>query len=89
MVSSDILRAIMTSYSRKFQPLATSTPNGKESADVAPNCVDVQKAEQCAKPETRHEVMCSTDRRVLFSDAGLSKDEKLLLLRICNGSPVT
>jgi len=79
----------MTSYNRKFQPLATSTPNGKESADVAPNRVDAQKAEQRAKLETRREVMCSTDRRVLFSDAGLSKDEKLLLFRICNGSPVT
>jgi len=77
----------MTSFSRKFQPLATSTPNGKETADVAPNCVDMHEAERCAKPGTKREVM-STNRRILFID-GLSKDEKLLLFRICNGSPVT
>lgn len=89
MSVSDILRAVMTSYSRKFQPLATSTPNGKQTAGVAPSCSDGHEAEQCAKSETRREVNCSTNRRILSSGAGLSKDEKLLLFRICNGNSVT
>ena len=80
------------SYSRKFQPLATSTPNGK---CVTPSA-DLEAAMNKHVAEDKVEMIWSSgreerpvNRRVLSSGGLLTEEEKILLFKICNGRPVT
>jgi len=81
------------SYSRKFQPLATSTPNTKESAvceasvskHVTENKGDITWSSEGVKLGEEGTV----NRRILSSGWLLTEEEKLLLFKICNGRPVT
>ena len=83
------------SYSRNFQPLATSTPNSK----CVTSSADLQAAMNKHVTEDKVETMWSSgrveleerpvNRRVLSSGGLLTEEEKILLFKICNGRPVT
>ena len=82
------------SSSRKFQPLATSTPNSKsvtESAvypSVNKHVTEDKEAIWSSKGVQLGEGR-TVNRRVLSPGCLLTEDEKLLLFKICNGRPVT
>lgn len=83
------------SRSRKFQPLATSTPNSKSAAESAVHAsVNKHVTEDKDDAEwgnNRGHVggQRTVNRRVLSPGCILSEEEKLLLFKICNGRPVT
>ena len=84
------------SYSRRFQPLATSTPNSKgvtlsaDSEDPTNKQVGRDKEEALwSSGDVELGRKRAVNRRILSSGWSLSEEEKLLLLKICNGRPVT
>lgn len=83
------------SCSRKFQPLATSTPNSKSMTESAVNGAavneHVSENDDIIKGSGRVELSekRTVNRRVLSSGWLLTDEEKLLLFKICNGRPVT
>lgn len=79
------------SYNKKFQPLATSTPNSKSVTESAV-CGAMNKHVTENKEDTiwsNESEERAVNRRVLSSKWLLSEDEKLLLFKICNGRPIT
>lgn len=83
------------SCSRKFQPLATSTPNSKAVTGSAVHpSVDKHVTEEDKEATWSSEGVQldegrTVNRRVLSPGCLLTEDEKLLLFKICNGRPVT
>ena len=84
------------SYSRRFQPLATSTPNSKGVTGSADSEDPTNKQVRRGKEEAlwndggvELDRKRTVNRRVFSSGWSLSEEEKLLLLKICNGRPVT
>ena len=84
------------SHSRKFQPLATSTPNSKCTTQSAVSEVAVNKHVTADNQDTIWSnegvelgVEGTVNRRVLSSGLSLTEKEKLLLFKICNDRPVT
>lgn len=83
------------SCSRKFQPLATSTPNSKSATESAA-CTSVNKH----VTEDKEDALWSSERvqlgeertvnrRVLSAGWLLTEEERLLLFKICNGRPMS
>lgn len=83
----------MMSCSRKFQPLATSTPNSKSETESAVYPSVNKHVTEDKGTIWSNEIQLSAgktvNRRVLSPGCLLTEDEKLFLFNICNGRPVT
>lgn len=84
---------MVMSRSKKFQPLATSTPNSKsaitESAVCAKHVAEDKDDATWRNKEVKLGEEGTVNRRVFSPGWLLTEEEKLLLFKICNGRPVT